>query len=107
DGRNDLVYLENGGGLWLARNTVAAWVTSSIDPHFAFDFELGDVTGDGRIDVVASWDPSLVVIPQVGGGAFGSPVVYSGFYGLEGVAVADVTGDGRDDVSATISNNRP
>jgi PASTA domain/FG-GAP-like repeat len=106
DGRNDLVYLENGDGLRLARNTLSGWVVSSVDSHYAFDFELGDVTGDGRIDVVAAWDPTLAVIPQVGGGVFGAPVTYPGFYGLEGLELADVTGDGRLDVNGSVAQNR-
>lgn len=107
DGRNDLVYVESGYGLRLARNRPSGWVVSSVSDHSAFDFELGDVTGDGRLDVVATWDPTLAVIPQIANGAFGAPVTYNGFYGLEGLELADVTGDGRMDVSATVSRNRP
>ena len=71
---------------------------------------IGDVTGDGLADVVAttgySLDPSvdfkLAVLPQLADGTLGAPVLYStaGTYPDRpgSLDLGDVTGDGRIDV---------
>ena len=68
---------------------------------------LGDVTGDGALDVVAMGGRSLVVVPGVGSGEFRSPQRYEWALGLAGqgaalggVAVGDLNGDRRRDVVA-------
>ena len=79
-------------------------------PSEADAVAIGDVTGDGRADVVAttgySNDPAvdfhLLVLAQVPGGSLASPVAYAtaGSYPARpgSLALADVTGDGRLDV---------
>jgi hypothetical protein len=75
---------------------------------------IGDVTGDGRNDVVVltspysgndSIDNKLLVYPQNGSGALGAPVKYStsGTYTsrLFSVAIGDLNHDGRNDVVLT------
>jgi hypothetical protein len=70
---------------------------------------VGDVTGDGRLDVVAItevWsdpanDDRLVLFAQNADGTLAAPVKYpiaSGFPGPTSVAIGDVDGDGRNDV---------
>lgn len=71
---------------------------------------VGDVTGDGRTDVVmtnsVSFDPAtdnkLFVFPQQADGTLGAPLAYatqaSENCAPSSVAVADVNGDGRKDV---------
>jgi hypothetical protein len=72
---------------------------------------IGDVTGDGRNDVVVltspytgidSVDNKLLVFPQSASGALGSPVTYAtgGTYTsrLTSVAIGDLNHDGRNDV---------
>jgi hypothetical protein len=64
---------------------------------------VGDVTGDGRKDVVLSFggnrpDSNLAVFPQTNSGTLGASVVYSSYDIPEPVEVADVDRDGLDDV---------
>ena len=64
---------------------------------------VGDVTGDGRKDVVVSFGgnrpaSSVAVFPQASSGTLGTPVVYPSYDIPEPVEVADVDRDGRDDV---------
>ena len=65
----------------------------------------GDLTGDGRADVLAvrTSDDKLLLYPGTGTGKLGSPTTVSGswagYSALSGSG--DVTGDGRDDVVGT------
>lgn len=70
---------------------------------------VGDVTGDGRLDVVAItevWsdpvnDDRIVLFAQNADGTLAAPVKYpieSGYPGPTSVAIGDVDGDGRNDV---------
>ncbi|MGY3088380.1 hypothetical protein ACVWYF_001413 [Hymenobacter sp. UYAg731] len=70
---------------------------------------LGDVTGDGRLDVVASnyAGNGVAVLPGLAGGSFASPgFEYSTGSGSvpNGIALADVNGDGR--LDAVAANQR-
>ena len=92
-----------------AGGTFAPYATVPI-PSEPDAVAIGDVTGDGLADVVAttgySSDPSvdfkLAVLPQLAGGSLGAPVLYStaGTYPDRpgSLALGDVTGDGRIDV---------
>ena len=78
---------------------------------------IGDVTGDGRNDVVLTTgyanDPAhdfrVVVLAQLADGTLAAPTWYStaGTYGNrpESVAVGDVTGDGKADVVVGLSGH--
>jgi Fibronectin type III domain/FG-GAP-like repeat len=68
---------------------------------------IGDVTGDGRADVVVTGsmgytDYRVVVLAGLANGALDAPVSYAsadpGSYPIQTVAIGDVTGDGRADV---------
>ena len=64
---------------------------------------LGDVTGDGRTDVVASYGGNrpashIGVFAQTAGGTLAPPVAYPSYDIPEPVEVADVDNDGRADV---------
>ena len=111
DGRDDIVVM-SGQGLvpnlqvltQLAGGGFAAPVASSV-PGGALTqgIGVGDVTGDGRIDVVASYGgnrPSsgLAVFAQTAGGTLAAAVTYPSGDIPEPVEVADVTDDGRADV---------
>ena len=72
---------------------------------------IGDVTGDGRPDLVATeeWAPVVDVFAQTAAGTLAPPVPYpaplpyaSTFSGS--VAIADLNGDGRRDVVVTSTN---
>lgn len=64
----------------------------------------GDVTGDGRTDVVASTDTSLVVLAQGADGSLGAPVEYAGnaaYSSTLAIGVADLDEDADQDVVVT------
>src|SRR6266702_3281749 len=74
--------------------------------------EVGDVTGDGRPDIVTrdrNW--TLYVDAQTADGAFvqqSQLEVPTGYMrGVNSIAVGDVTGDGRDDIVAAVDGNIP
>ena len=78
------------------------------------DLEVGDVTGDGRADVVvmsgqAYAIPNVSVLSQLQGGGFGAAASYNVGPNVltSGIGVGDVTGDGRNDVVASYGGNRP
>ena len=72
----------------------------------------GDVTGDGRDDVLVSYTAvgSVSVVPQTLPGMFGTPLQYD-FTSTKddalGIAVGDITGDGLADAVVTYGGNSP
>jgi Domain of unknown function DUF11/FG-GAP-like repeat len=84
-------------------------------PHSGYDdLEVGDVTGDGRDDLVVMSGqlyatPNVSVLAQLAGGGFGAAASYSVGTNIltHGIGIGDVTGDGRNDVVASYGGNRP
>jgi hypothetical protein len=64
-----------------------------------YGLALGDVTGDGKLDIVTVGDSSVYVHPGNANGTFQTGVSYPLTKGT-GVAVGDINGDGRLDVVA-------
>jgi hypothetical protein len=63
---------------------------------------VADVNRDGKRDLLATTDSSLMVLLGNGDGTFQAPVFYgTGGAGAVGIAIADVNGDGRPDVMVT------
>jgi hypothetical protein len=88
---------------WLSFNTSLS--ASSGSP---VALAIGDVDGDGDLDVVAPRayaNGGFVLLRNEGGGRFGEPVTYAGNGGdAAGIVLADFNGDGRLDVALTDSD---
>lgn len=111
DGKPDMVVgLGNIGlGLRLFRNTstgggisFAPPVTRST-PHIAYSLALGDMDGDGRLDIIVTDNTVNASVYRnnstVGTLSFASPVYLSLGSGLaQGIGVGDLDGDGRTDL---------
>ena len=74
--------------------------------------EVGEVTGDGRPDVISREGPwSVAVYAQTDAGGYQpgwrADLAGDGYLDVNAVAVADATGDGRDDIAVTSGGNRP
>ena len=78
------------------------------------DLEVGDVSGDGRDDLVVMSGqgyavPNVSVLQALSTGGFGPAAEYrvGTNVNTSGIGVGDVTGDGRKDVVASYGGNRP
>jgi hypothetical protein len=77
------------------------------------DLEVGDVSGDGRDDIVVmsgqGFGPNLSILQQLPDGTFGAAVEHSlqEQVNTHGVGVGDTNGDGRADVVASYGGNSP
>lgn len=115
DGQLDIVVLypsTNAVGvlLRLASGSVATPVTYSIGANtYPVSLALGDVNGDGRLDIITGNASSTVsVLAGQTGGSFGAVSNYSIGAGsnVQGIALGDVNGDSRlDIVTANYQNN--
>src|SRR3954462_14822453 len=102
------VFLNDGQGSVGGATTYAA-------RHSGYDdLEIGDVSGDGRDDIVVMSGqtyatPNVSVVPQLAGGGFGAAAEYrvGDQINSNGIGVGDVTGDGRSDVVAAYGGNKP
>jgi subtilisin family serine protease len=118
DGRKDLVVLADDGGttsdedgIFVHRNTATGWAPAVAVTRAAHgEIEVGDITGDGRPDVVTTV-PSyqghtrFYVYPQTTDGGWTAGQTISSAYFVSAVEVADVTADGRKDVITSSHTN--
>ena len=111
DGLDDLVVMSGQG--WVPNVSLVAQVAGGgFAPPVEYQvgnniltqgIGVGDVTGDGRNDVVASYGgnkpaSNIAVFAQDASGALAAPVSYTSYDIPEPVSVADVNRDGRADV---------
>ncbi len=100
------VLSDTGSGL-------AVQATYAADHDGWDDLEVGDVTGDGRDDIVVMSGqglvPNLELLPQLAGGGFGAAQAadLGGNELTQGIGIGDLTNDGVDDVVASYGGNRP
>ncbi len=111
DGRKDVVVFKDNGG-WISSflndssgNGTDTWGNNSVylTPDNV-DFRLGDVTGDGNIDLIARANGAVHVYDGQGNGSFNAPVSYALGAATGGIALGDVTGDGVLDIAALRSD---
>ncbi|MCA9216769.1 MAG: VCBS repeat-containing protein [Planctomycetales bacterium] len=95
---------QNDGTGNLILNTTALLLSS--EDGFVDDIAMGDIDGDGDMDVVAAGRGSsqVFLLKNVGGGEFAAPMVVSGdFLEPRAVHVTDMDGDGDMDIVGTAS----
>ena len=97
-GRDEIVGIWDVSGIWYMNlgNNSDAQTYNSV-PHGAI--AVGDVTGDGRADIVACWNSGLW---YQNGATLDWTKVYNVAPGK--VAVGDITGDGRAEIIGTWNN---
>ena len=113
DGRNDVVMTTsynfdaaNDFRLWVfaqaADGTLAppvSYATAAVYTNRAQSIAVGDITGDGRADVVLGIDGiGVQVFPQLATGLLGSPTMYSS-PDTNKIRLGQLNGDGRLDVA--------
>jgi hypothetical protein len=113
DGRDDLVVMSGQGQApsfsVLAQlaaggfGTAAEYSVGTGSFTLTHGIGVGDVTGDGRIDVVASYGGNsptskMAVFAQTAGGSLAAPVAYASYDIPEPVEVADLDFDGLSEV---------
>jgi len=94
------VFLQNENGVL---DTAVPYSLTDCDSYCGDGIGLGDVTGDGKTDVVMSYGGNIptakiAVFAQGGDGSLLPAVSYSGYHYPEPLEVADVNGDGLADV---------
>ena len=116
DGRADIMdvglrsvgaQLSSGSGL---SSEITAYYNASGSTTSTHGQLIGDVTGDGKADIVLLQNSAVQVMSATGntgtsGGAFNNPSNYWGaFYGAYGTLIGDIDGDGKADLVALGGN---
>ena len=109
DGLLDVVGAGSGVSIFLNTGTGGLNPPVSYTAQAGQDLEVGDVTSDGRDDLVLLSGKTVSVLAQLAAGGFGPAAEYTidTIWSTGGIGVGDVTGDGRNDVVVSYGGNRP
>ena len=109
DGRNDLVIATQQTPLGLDNNQLFLYFQDAtgqlgqpvrLEGAYGSSIAIGDVNGDGRVDLIFSVGLGIGVRYGLGGRSFGPTREYTAYNGISVLQVADLNGDGRNDVAA-------
>ncbi|HZQ82477.1 MAG TPA: VCBS repeat-containing protein [Gaiellaceae bacterium] len=107
DGKADLVVWTDAWTNGAPGGTVTAYLAPSFTPvpiesgTWVNDVAVGDLTADGRPDVVTAHNTGVFLDAQTTTGGFASEQLSTATPGANAVAIGDVTGDGRPDLVTT------
>jgi serine protease len=105
---NELV-LDTGTKLLIVVDLGHSFTSRTVTLPMPMDqIAVGDVTGDGRPDIVTTQSATVYVYAQQPDETFAAPVLYGVPTGhIDGLGVGDVTGDAKDDVALSLAGNQP
>jgi subtilisin family serine protease len=95
----------------LTRSDAGSFNSTPVAATVPQDIEVGDVTGDGKPDVVGVSGVAIQVYAQGSAGTWPLTTydvsAVSGVWALSGIALGELTGDALKDVAATVGANSP
>ncbi len=94
------VLTQNAGGTF---NAVSSYIVGTDIQYITQGISIGDVTGDGRKDVVVTYggnrpESNIGIFSQNTGGSLDPVAPYASYDIPEAVEVADINGDGKSDI---------
>jgi len=100
DGDTDVIMCDYGNGIYWFENprvlSNTSWKAHKIDTGYAHDLEVGDLNGDGRLDIVTGNKRDIIVYVQNAAGGFSKRLLMR--IPGEGMALADMDRDGDLDI---------